>query len=58
MRICLRRLLTDRDSIELNGYDWDRDDVEEALSIMGYTMDDFENGLVDEYELEEVLEDL
>ena len=47
-----------REVIEINGFDYDREDVEEALDILGYDLDDFECGLVDEDELEEVLENL
>jgi uncharacterized protein YpuA (DUF1002 family) len=46
------------EEISVNGHDYRRDDVEEALDILGYDMDDFDRGLVDEDELEEVLQDL
>ena len=46
------------DKIEINGFEYDIGDVEEALSQMGYDMDDLRDGLVDEYELEEMLDRL
>lgn len=46
------------DEIRVNGWPYDRNDVEEALDEMGYDLDDFESGLVDEDELERVLEDI
>lgn len=43
------------DRIEVNGFDYDRRDVERALEELGYDFDDFEAGDVDEYELERKL---
>ena len=43
--------------IEINGIEYPIEDVEDALDEMGYDMDDFESGLVDEDELEEILDD-
>lgn len=43
--------------MEVNGSLYDIDDVEDALEELGYDMDDFESGLVDEDELEELLDD-
>lgn len=45
------------DFIHVNGYLYDADDVEDALDELGYDMDDFESGLVDEDELEELLDE-
>lgn len=47
-----------REVIEVNGFDYDLEDVEDALDNLGYDLDDFERGLVDEDELEEELERL
>ena len=44
--------------IEINGFEYDIGDVEEALFQMGYDMDDLRDGLVDEDELEDILERL
>ena len=43
--------------IEVNGFEYDAGDVEDALSEMGYDLSDLEDGNVDEYELERILED-
>ena len=45
------------DIITVNGYDYCRSDVEDALDEMGYDFDDLEIGIVDEDELEEILND-
>lgn len=42
--------------VTINGSEYDIDDVEEALEELGYDLDDLKLGLVDEYELEEILE--
>lgn len=47
----------DFDVIRVNDTDYDRDEVEDALLEMGYDLDDLELGRVDEYELEELLND-
>ena len=46
------------DMIEINGFEYDIGDVEEALFQMGYDLDDLREGLVDEDELEDILERL
>lgn len=43
--------------IEVNGCEYYAEDVEDALSEMGYDLSDLEDGNVDEYELERILED-
>ena len=43
--------------INVNGYLYDADDVEDALEELGYDLDDFESGSVDEDELEELLDE-
>ena len=48
---------TEDDVIYVNGYSYDADDVEDALKELGYDMDDFKSGLVDEDELEELLDE-
>ena len=48
----------DSNVIEINGFEYDIDDVEEALSRLGCDFEDLELGLVDEDELEMVLDDL
>lgn len=42
--------------IEIDGREYDRDKVEDALRDNGYDLDDLENGLIDEDELEEILD--
>ena len=42
--------------IEVNGFEYDISDVEDALEELGYDLEDFENGLVDKDELEELLD--
>ena len=44
--------------ITVNGFDYDKRDVEDALDELGYDFDDLESGFVDEDELEEILEDM
>jgi uncharacterized protein CbrC (UPF0167 family) len=46
------------DMINVNGSCYRRYLVEEALEEMGYDMYDFNEGMVDEEELEEILEDI
>lgn len=46
------------DVIEINGFGYDVGDVEEALSRLGYDLDDLRMGFVDEDELEEMLDRL
>ena len=48
----------DSDRVTVNGFDYDKSDVEDALDELGYDFDDFESGFVDEDELEEILEDM
>lgn len=43
--------------IEVNGTEYDAEDVEDALSEMGCDLSDLEDGNVDEDELEMILED-
>lgn len=45
----------DSDVIEVNGTDYDVNDVEDALNQMGHDLDDLKCGFVDEYKLEEIL---
>ena len=53
-----RSIFDDCEEIRVNGWRYDRSDVEDALEQMGYDWDDFESGYVDEDELERVLEDM
>ena len=53
-----RGISADSNVIEINGFEYDIDDVEEALSRLGCDFEDLELGLVDEDELEMVLDDL
>jgi hypothetical protein len=46
------------DFININGTEYRRFLVEEALEEMGYDIDDFIDGCVDEEELEEILDDI
>ncbi len=46
------------DMVTINGYDYDKKDVEDALDELGYDFDDLKSGFVDEDELEEILEDM
>ncbi|WP_296805620.1 hypothetical protein [uncultured Methanobrevibacter sp.] len=48
----------DSDRIDVNGSDYDKGDVEDALDELGYDFDDLKLGFVDEDELEEILEDM
>ncbi|WP_405272761.1 hypothetical protein [Methanobrevibacter sp.] len=48
----------DSDRVTVNGFDYDKRDVEDALDELGYDFDDLESGFVDEDELEEILEDM
>ena len=50
--------VNDSDRVTVNGFDYDKRDVEEALDELGYDFDDLESGFVDEDELEEILEDM
>lgn len=43
--------------ISINGFEYDVDDVVDALDELGYDLDDLKSGLVDEDELEEILDD-
>lgn len=45
------------DVITINGTEYCRDEVEDALWEMGYDLDDLKLGCVDEDELEELLND-
>lgn len=49
---------TDSNKIVINGYEYDIEDVEDALDAMGHDLDDLKMGFVDEYELEEILDDM
>ncbi|MBQ2653406.1 MAG: hypothetical protein IJF83_07615 [Methanobrevibacter sp.] len=48
----------DSNVVRINGFEYDINDVEEALYRLGYDLDDLQHGFVDEDELEEILEDL
>ena len=50
--------VNDSDRVTVNGFDYDKRDVEDALDELGYDFDDLESGFVDEDELEEILEDM
>lgn len=49
-------VIVDSRTVTVNGYEYDIDDVEDALFRLGYDLDDLRQGLVDEDELEKILE--
>lgn len=46
------------DLIEIAGYEFDRNDVEDVLSGRGYDLFDLEHDLIDDDELEEIIDEL